>query len=69
MKKIIHPKPLKGPGSSLRWLGVYLDSSLSFKQHVEMTGKALKVANLLRSLNKTRKGSPTKAVAIAAEAC
>ena len=54
------------PSASVRWLGVILDSRLSFKKHVETwAGKAL-IANFLKSLNKTRKGSP---VAIAAKAC
>ena len=58
------------PQDSMRWLGVHLDSRLSFKKHVEvMTGKALKAANFLRSLNKTIKGSPPDAVAMAAKAC
>lgn len=58
------------PQESVRWLGVHLDPRLSFRKHVEvMTGKALKTANFLKSLNKTRKGSPPDAVAMAAKAC
>ncbi|PNP37739.1 hypothetical protein TGAMA5MH_10340 [Trichoderma gamsii] len=58
------------PQESMRWLGVHLDPRLSFKKHVEvMTGKALKAANFLRSLNKTIKGPPPDAVALAAKAC
>ena len=58
------------PQESVRWLGVYLDPRLSFKKHVDvMTGRALKAASFLRSLNKTRKGSPPDAVALAAKAC
>lgn len=60
----ISPKP------SIRWLGVHLDSKLSFKTHVEtMTSRALKAGNFLRSLNKTQKGSPPDAVSLAAKAC
>lgn len=58
------------PQESVRWLGVHLDPRLSFRKHMEiMTGKALKTANFLRSLNKTQKGSPPNAVAMAAKAC
>lgn len=58
------------PKASIRWLGVHLDSRLSFKTHVEtMTSKALKAGNFLRSLNKAQKGSPPDAVALAAKAC
>lgn len=58
------------PQDTVRWLGVHLDSRLSFRKHVEvMTGKALKAANFLKSLNKTQKGSPPDAVALAAKAC
>jgi hypothetical protein len=54
----------------VRWLGVHLNPRLSFKKHTDiMTGKALKTANFLRSLNKTQKGSPPNAVAKAAKAC
>ncbi|KKO96446.1 hypothetical protein THAR02_11453, partial [Trichoderma harzianum] len=58
------------PQDSVRWLGIHLDSRLSFKKHLGIIkGKALKAANFLRSLNKTQKGSPPDAVAVAAKAC
>lgn len=57
------------PSPSIRWLGVYLDLRLTFRTHVEtLAGKALRVANFPKSLNKTQKGPPPKAVAIAAKA-
>ncbi|PNP37025.1 hypothetical protein TGAMA5MH_11085 [Trichoderma gamsii] len=60
--------PIK-PQESIRWLGVFLDSQLTFKKHVRnWSSKALQAANFLRSLNKTRKGSPPEAVAQAAKA-
>jgi hypothetical protein len=43
----------------LRWLGVYFDRKLNFKQHVRILGaKALMVGNALRSLGKTTRGVP-----------
>lgn len=55
--------------NTIRWLGVFLDSKLTFKRHVRnWSSKALQAANFLRSLNKTRKGSPPDAVAQAAKA-
>ncbi|RFU78212.1 reverse transcriptase [Trichoderma arundinaceum] len=58
------------PQLNVRWLGIHLDSRLSFRKHVEaMASKALKAANFLRSLNQVQKGSPPDAVAKAAKAC
>jgi hypothetical protein len=38
----------------LRWLGVYFDRKLTFKQHVQtLSSKALGVGNALKSLGKT----------------
>lgn len=57
------------PKDSITWLGVILDSRLTFKQHVQaQAAKACKVANFTRSLNKTKKGSSARAVMTAAKA-
>ncbi|PNP37022.1 hypothetical protein TGAMA5MH_11082 [Trichoderma gamsii] len=54
---------------TIRWLGVFLDSKLTLKRHIKVWSlKALQAATFLRSLNKTRKGSPPNAVAQAAKA-
>src|SRR5436190_3239407 len=43
----------------LRWLGVFFDRKLRFKQHVSiLAAKALTVRNALRSLGKTTRGVP-----------
>jgi len=43
----------------LRWLGVFFDRKLKFKQHVKiLSAKALKVASAIRSLGKTTRGVP-----------
>ncbi|RYP55424.1 hypothetical protein DL770_010921 [Monosporascus sp. CRB-9-2] len=53
----------------MRWLEVIFDPKLNFKPHVEhWGGKALKVANHMRSLNRTIKGSPPAATSKAAAA-
>jgi hypothetical protein len=42
----------------LRWLGILSDRKLSFKYHIrDMTSKALVVANALRALGNTVRGS------------
>ena len=52
------------------WLGMRLDNKLSFKAHIdEWSGKTTRTANFLRKINKTRKGAPTDAVAIAGKGC
>ncbi|KAI0991464.1 hypothetical protein K3495_g16723, partial [Podosphaera aphanis] len=46
------------PAEHIRWLGVYLDSRLSFKHHVATwCGKALKVAHHMRRLNPVLRGA------------
>lgn len=53
-----------------RWLGVYFDRNLSFKWHVRiLTGKAMKVANALRSLANTSRGAKPSLVRQAVLAC
>ncbi|WP_190869054.1 hypothetical protein, partial [Actinomadura sp. RB99] len=60
-------EPSRGP---VRWLGAFFDPKLTFKAHVNTwCAKALRVANHLRSLNKTRKGAPPNSMALAASAC
>ncbi len=54
----------------LRWLGVYFDRKLRFKQHVQiLSAKALVVGNALRSLGKTTRGVPPILVQRAVTAC
>jgi ribonuclease HI len=57
------PKPL-------RWLGVFYDRKLRFKEHVSiLSAKALTIANALRSLGKTTRGIPPIFLRQAATAC
>lgn len=57
----------KGP---LRWLGVFFDRKLTFKQHVSiLAAKALVVANALRSLGNTTRGVPPIFLHRAVTAC
>ena len=54
----------------IRWLGVYLDSKLSFRDHVtRWCAKALKVAQHLRQLNSTRRGAPPGLSVTAVDMC
>jgi ribonuclease HI len=54
----------------LRWLGVYFDHKLSFKQHVQiLSERALTVANALKSLGKTTRGVPPLLLQRAVTAC
>lgn len=54
----------------VRWLGVYLDTKLNFKHHVEVWGaKGGKVAQHLRALNRVTKGMPPAVAVKAAKAC
>ncbi|KAI0997817.1 hypothetical protein K3495_g10370 [Podosphaera aphanis] len=53
-----------------RWLGVYLDRTLSFKWHVRfLANEALVVANALRSFVNTLRGAPPKLLCQAVTAC
>lgn len=54
----------------VRWLGVYFDTKLTFRPHVETWGaKAHKIAAHLRCLNRVTQGTPPRATAKAAAAC
>ena len=45
------------PKSLVKWLGIWLDSKLTFKQHVEKkTTQALKLLNQIERLSNTKKG-------------
>lgn len=58
------------PKKVLRWLGVYFDSKLTFRQHVETWGsRAHKAAAHLRGLNRVMAGAPPRLTALAANAC
>ena len=58
------------PAEYIRWLGVYLDKSLSFKNHVEIwSGKALKVAQLLRRINSVKQWAAPGLLVTAVKAC
>jgi ribonuclease HI len=60
----------KRPGPAMRWLGIWLDSKLTFKTHVEKwTAKAQAVAYHLRGLTNTRHGPLPSAVRRAVRAC
>lgn len=58
------------PTEHIRWLGIYLDSHLSFKYHVEKwCWKAIKVAQHLRRLKPVRRGAAPSPLVTAANAC
>jgi ribonuclease HI len=60
----------KHPESALRWLGIWLDSRLSFRLHVEKwAAKAKAVAYHLRGLTNTTHGPLPSAVRSAVRAC
>jgi hypothetical protein len=53
----ISPKPL------VRWLGVFLDSKLTFKQHIEIQISKVKTAfYLIRRLGNTQRGLSIQAL-------
>ena len=67
---IYHGDEEKRPEDAMRWLGIWLDSKLTFKPHVEKwTAKAQAVAHHLRSLATTRRGPLPSAVQRAVRAC
>ena len=54
---IIQPKDL------VKWLGIWLDSKLTFKQHVEKkTTQALKILNQIKRLSNTERGLSFQAI-------
>jgi hypothetical protein len=67
---IRHSDVVKHPESALRWLGIWLDSRLSFRVHVEKwAAKAQAVAYHLRGLTNTKHGPQPSAVRSAVRAC
>ncbi|KAI0999638.1 hypothetical protein K3495_g8559 [Podosphaera aphanis] len=55
------------PNSTLRWLGVFLDTMLSFKQHVqEWSAKTQRISSHIRQLGNTNRGVPTSFLRTAA---
>ncbi|KJZ68078.1 hypothetical protein HIM_12534 [Hirsutella minnesotensis 3608] len=67
---VLHGEIEKSPDRAMRWLGVWLDSTLSFKTHVEKwTAKAQAVAFHLRRLTNTKHGPLPSAVRRAVRAC
>ncbi|KAJ6437988.1 (S)-coclaurine N-methyltransferase [Purpureocillium lavendulum] len=67
---VFHGEVKKRPESALRWLGIWLDSTLTFKTHVEKwTAKAAKVAHHLKGMANTNRGPLPSAVRRAVRAC
>ena len=62
-------KPYENP-KLVRWLGVYLDPTLSFKGNVDACcNKAKRVGDALKSLSNTQSGAPPQAMLTAIRAC
>lgn len=58
------------PVEYIRWLGVYLESHLTFRQHIATwCGKALKIAQHMRRLNTVRRGAAPGLLVMATNAC
>ncbi|KAM4055553.1 reverse transcriptase (RNA-dependent DNA polymerase) [Hirsutella rhossiliensis] len=54
---VFHGEMEKRPECAMRWLGIWLDSTLSFKTHVEKwTAKAQRVAHHLQGMTNTNRG-------------
>jgi hypothetical protein len=67
---ILHGDQEKRAQSSIRWLGVWLDRKLNFKNHVQKwSASAAAVANLLRSITNTQRGPPPIHTRKAVQAC
>jgi ribonuclease HI len=67
---VMHGDMVKRPEAAIRWLGIWLDRTLSFKTHVEKwTAKAQAVARHLRSLTNTKHGPRSSLVRQAVRAC
>lgn len=67
---IFHDDSEKRPDQAMRWLGIWLDSTLTFKTHVEKwTAKAQVVAYHLKGLANTKHGPLPSAVRRAVRAC
>ncbi|KAJ3498163.1 hypothetical protein NLG97_g1340 [Lecanicillium saksenae] len=70
LPSVQHGTVEKYPDAAMRWLGIWLDRSLSFKPHVEKwAAKAQAVANHLRRLTNTQHGPAPSAVRTAVLAC
>lgn len=55
---------------AVRWLGIWLDSQLNFKQHVqEWCGKAQRISSLVRQLNTVQRGTAPGSLIRAVQAC
>lgn len=58
------------PSPVVRWLGIWLDSQLNFKQHVqEWCGKAQRTPSLIRQLNTVQRGAAPGPLIRAVQAC
>ncbi|KAI1003955.1 hypothetical protein K3495_g4256 [Podosphaera aphanis] len=58
------------PSAHIRWLGVWIDSQLSFKYHVQQwCGKALKLEQFLRQINKVQHGAALGPLIRAVQSC
>ncbi|KAM4067487.1 reverse transcriptase (RNA-dependent DNA polymerase) [Hirsutella rhossiliensis] len=67
---VFHGEMEKRPECAMRWLGIWLDSTLSFKTHVEKwTAKAQRVAHHLQGMTNTNRGPLPSAVRRAVRAC
>ena len=67
---VFHDGVEKWPESAVRWLGIWLDSTLAFKTHVEKwTAKAQKIAHHLKAMTSTNRGPLPGAVRRAVRAC
>lgn len=54
----------------IHWLRLYLDSRLSFKQHVAIwCSKSLKVTHHSREINSVKRGAAPRALFFAVDAC
>ncbi|KAH8193506.1 hypothetical protein TruAng_012328 [Truncatella angustata] len=67
---VTHGTTRKMAEPSMRWLGVFLDRKLTFRDHVKhWTGKASRVANHIRSLCNTVRGLPVASTRKAVTSC
>nr|CCA28121.1 hypothetical protein SS1G_12417 [Albugo laibachii Nc14] len=58
------------PSPCVRWLGVWIDSQLNFKQHVqEWCGKAQRVTQFIRQINTVQRGAAPGLMIKAVQAC
>ena len=58
------------PSPCVRWLGVWIDSQLNFKRHVqEWCGKAQRVTQFIRQINTVQRGAAPGLMIKAVQAC